>query len=70
MSECENCEQLDYAAIIGDAARMERKHIIKLLEADMNYLTEAIHSGQVDVVPGIEHYRKIIEKIKARGENK
>lgn len=35
MSECENCEQLDYAAIIGDAVRFERERIIKLLKEEL-----------------------------------
>lgn len=30
---CENCEQLDYAAIVGNAKRFERERIIKLLES-------------------------------------
>lgn len=31
---CENCEQLDYAAIVWDAKRFERERIIKILEAE------------------------------------
>jgi hypothetical protein len=31
VSECEDCEQLDYAAIVSDAMRVERERIIKLL---------------------------------------
>lgn len=57
MSECEDCEQLDYAAIVSDAMRVERERIIKLLEAELDEHGFICGSGAyfIDVIKGEEN---------------
>lgn len=46
MSACKCCEQLDYAAIVADAMRVERERIIKLLEKEQQELViDQNHNG-------------------------
>ena len=53
-----------YRGIIADAKREERERIANMLETNMNWLAEAERNGQVDVVPGVERYRRIIKRIR------
>lgn len=53
-----------YRGIIADAKREERERIATMLEINMNWLAEAERNGQVDVVPGVERYRRIIKRIR------
>lgn len=62
MSEWE--EFSAYRGIIADAKREERERIATMLEINMNWLAEAERNGQVDVVPGVERYRRIIKRIR------
>lgn len=62
MSEWE--EFAAYRGIIADAKREERERIATMLEINMNWLAEAERNGQVDVVPGVERYRRIIKRIR------
>lgn len=62
MSEWE--EFSAYRGIIADAKREERERIANMLETNMNWLAEAERNGQVDVVPGVERYRRIIKRIR------
>ena len=62
MSEWE--EFSAYRNLIADAKREERERIATMLEINMNWLAEAERNGQVDVVPGVERYRRIIKRIR------
>ena len=53
-----------YRNLIADAKREERERIATMLEVNMNWLAEAERNGQVDVVPGVERYRRIIKRIR------
>lgn len=68
MSEWE--EFSAYRNLIKDAKREEREEIIASLEKGMNYLADAVRNRQMDIVPGVERYRRIIEELRARGESK
>ena len=64
MTKSEEWEQFSaYRPMIEDAKRRERERIIVMLTNNMNWLAEAERNGQVDVVPGVERYRRIIERI-------
>lgn len=61
MSEWEQFKA--YQGIIVDAKREERERIIKLLENHKNYLWKATESGQVDVVPNVEMFERMMKLI-------
>jgi phage major head subunit gpT-like protein len=56
---CENCEQLDYAAIIGDAKRFERARIIEQIKKHGVQIVEdnwedsrAVNDAYIDLING------------------
>ena len=64
--DCENCQydRIAFDRWFAEVKAQERERIATMLENSMNYLADAERNGQVDVVPGVERYRRIIAKIR------